>query len=649
MAAAAAAALADVVQQLELTTGDSNSAGGGGGGVAAAALDVLEAFDGELPADCGAALASALGDCYATESDRATFHRVALQLLRVFTEAERGQRLVTDVEDDPAPLISAVWGWERPLNPLRDGWSDSTAVAAAMRVPVQELELLDAVTLAFGSFHSPATSYGAYRSTAAMGVGEMDFHVATLFNPELRSVRQALANDHERRCKVASLLLDALREPTQMRQYGTWTWSALYYAIWDTHGPDCAAQLSFHSGIFTVVFGHLKAVGTAEQWISRSTSLGRVDWAMMMSIGEVFDVGTEVVDAAKAEFVSCGLFDEMISAVAAVENRGVERLRNDTDVPVLLCVFKYLRFFCDEPRCVEKIRGVAGGIALCMEHSLGWMPAFGLSTGQTAALVAANTFGRDEEDSELPFTQKNVDDLLKQFREILLPTAWGRIASPTPERMVPLELTVSDKNKDLLLASEHNFVDYLLSGLMLDPEHPRSSLPDQTKIWLQQVHAECLVQLVGYPPGKEALLQNSAVVPAMESLATVSSEGSVGLSEEAREFARGVLLGLQGSGSGSSSGSGSGSEVACRHIMLSYQWDVQQTIARLNNSLKARGYSTWFDVDNMKGSVMDAMSEAVENSDVMLIGVSLRYKVSTTPLLGVLYRRLERPTCRGCV
>jgi hypothetical protein len=277
------------------------------------------------------------------------------------------------------------------------------------------------------------------------------------------------------------------------------------------------------------------------------------------------------------------------------------------------------------------------------------MPAFGLSTGQTAALVAANTFGRDEEDSELPFTQKNVDDLLKQFREILLPTAWGRIASPTPERMVPLELTVSDKNKDLLLASEHNFVDYLLSGLMLDPEHPRSSLPDQTKIWLQQVHAECLVQLVGYPPGKEALLQNSAVVPAMESLATVSSEGSVGHSEEAREFARGVLLGLQGSGSGSSSGSGSGSEVACRHIMLSYQWDVQQTIARLNNSLKARGYSTWFDVDNMKGSVMDAMSEAVENSDVMLIGVSLRYKVSTTPLLGVLYRRLERPTCRGCV
>jgi hypothetical protein len=145
----------------------------------------------------------------------------------------------------------------------------------------------------------------------------------------------------------------------------------------------------------------------------------------------------------------------------------------------------------------------------------------------------------------------------------------------------------------LLLASEHNFVDYLLSGLLLDPEHPRSSLPEQTKMWLQHMHAECLVQLVGYPPGKEALLQHGAVVPTIESLA----EGSGGLSEEARECARGVLLGLQGSGSGS------GLEPACQHVMLSYQWDVQRIIARLNDSLKARGYVTWFDLENMKGSV----------------------------------------------
>ena len=62
--------------------------------------------------------------------------------------------------------------------------------------------------------------------------------------------------------------------------------------------------------------------------------------------------------------------------------------------------------------------------------------------------------------------------------------------------------------------------------------------------------------------------------------------------------------------------------------MLSYQWDVQSTLQRLNESLIARGYATWFDLLNMKGSTMDAMSDAIEGADVMLYGVSLAYKES---------------------
>lgn len=42
------------------------------------------------------------------------------------------------------------------------------------------------------------------------------------------------------------------------------------------------------------------------------------------------------------------------------------------------------------------------------------------------------------------------------------------------------------------------------------------------------------------------------------------------------------------------------------------QWDVQPTIQRLNELLLARGYATWFDLTNMKGSTMDAMSDAIE-------------------------------------
>ena len=58
------------------------------------------------------------------------------------------------------------------------------------------------------------------------------------------------------------------------------------------------------------------------------------------------------------------------------------------------------------------------------------------------------------------------------------------------------------------------------------------------------------------------------------------------------------------------------------------QWDGQATIQRLNEWLIARGYVTWFDLTNMKGSTMDAMSDAIEGADVMTYGVSLRYKES---------------------
>jgi hypothetical protein len=42
------------------------------------------------------------------------------------------------------------------------------------------------------------------------------------------------------------------------------------------------------------------------------------------------------------------------------------------------------------------------------------------------------------------------------------------------------------------------------------------------------------------------------------------------------------------------------------------QWDVQTTIQRLNELLISHGYATWFDLTNMKGSTVDAMSDAIE-------------------------------------
>ena len=58
----------------------------------------------------------------------------------------------------------------------------------------------------------------------------------------------------------------------------------------------------------------------------------------------------------------------------------------------------------------------------------------------------------------------------------------GRVKKPTAGNVQVLELVMSDANKTLLLANSI-FVPFLISGLFLDPDHPRAAL----KLWNQHV------------------------------------------------------------------------------------------------------------------------------------------------------------------
>ena len=120
----------------------------------------------------------------------------------------------------------------------------------------------------------------------------------------------------------------------------------------------------------------------------------------------------------------------------------------------------------------------------------------------------------------------------------------------------------------------------------------------ELKTWCQQHHAECLAQLALFPPGREALLQNSSVSEALQAVA------ESGLSPESREFAQGALLALSDTELISKEGQ--------KHVMLSCasnclvtsllrrcltrfrvrtdQWDVQTIVQRINESLIRRGY-----------------------------------------------------------
>ena len=64
------------------------------------------------------------------------------------------------------------------------------------------------------------------------------------------------------------------------------------------------------------------------------------------------------------------------------------------------------------------------------------------------------------------------------------------------------------------------------------------------------------------------------------------------------------------------------------HVMISYQWDSQKVLVELKNRLRASGYRVWMDLEQIGGSTLDAMAKAVENSSVVLVCVSERYKES---------------------
>ncbi|XP_072044548.1 uncharacterized protein [Amphiura filiformis] len=69
----------------------------------------------------------------------------------------------------------------------------------------------------------------------------------------------------------------------------------------------------------------------------------------------------------------------------------------------------------------------------------------------------------------------------------------------------------------------------------------------------------------------------------------------------------------------------------CRPIkvMISYQWDVQENMVKLKENLSRTNlFSVWMDVDKMKGSILAGMADAVEESDVILVCLSRKYKES---------------------
>jgi hypothetical protein len=160
-----------------------------------------------------------------------------------------------------------------------------------------------------------------------------------------------------------------------------------------------------------------------------------------------------------------------------------------------------------------------------------------------------------------------------------------------------------------------------------------------TRCFVAGDYAECIQQISLFRAGCEALKAHPGVVEALDELAVK------GWTEEARQGASGALFELCperiNHKHAGRTGAGDGTEPD-GHVMISYQWDVQDTIQRLVHSLQERGFRVWFDLNNMSGSIMDAMAEAVDGAEVVLYGVSLAYKESANCRLEANYAHQQQ-------
>ena len=136
--------------------------------------------------------------------------------------------------------------------------------------------------------------------------------------------------------------------------------------------------------------------------------------------------------------------------------------------------------------------------------------------------------------------------------------------------------SVSDRHKLLLLKTPDIFKPLVL-GLFISPEHPRGNsqncpkpdepwsfdaknpATDEIQAIYQSNYAETLHQLALFPSGREAMLQEAAVLKALEEVA------ERGMTAEAREHAEGALMALSDKEIHASGSDGP------KHIMLSYQ------------------------------------------------------------------------------
>ncbi len=324
--------------------------------------------------------------------------------------------------------------------------------------------------------------------------------------------------------------------------------------------------------------------------------------------------------------IEFGVVDRMVDIAVELERSNAGKKAN------VMCCWWAIFFFLAEidltqptaEPIVAKFLQIPSAVRYALDHPLVQFESAGCSTLVQGTMLAAELWGKTEAD-KFQFRQYEINFVVSHCQELIDPQGGvGEVTTLSPSTGHAMRcLIVADKNKELLLAVD-GFIPHLVAGLMLDSDKYVAVEPSLRGV-IQARYAECLEQVALFTPGKDALVRENSR-SGVE--AAVRKVMAAGLTKDAKVSAHGALMALGLLKSQSSAAKPGASTVLQQHLMMSYNWEHQDVILRIATELKSRAYVVWIDVESMSGSTVDSMAEAVEGSELMLIGFSSHYKES---------------------
>jgi len=239
------------------------------------------------------------------------------------------------------------------------------------------------------------------------------------------------------------------------------------------------------------------------------------------------------------------------------------------------------------------------------------------ASGAAVALV-----GRNEGGKVLP--QEAVHAVLDRLRAFFDPQDL-RFVNPASNVVSPCSrvavMAISDANKKHMLRYK-SLLDLMLKCLVVDADNHLKG-QDGADV-LQETSAGVLHELSLFGPGADAMRSHADMVPTLRKVCEIGTKASKDRSaatlfelihEGLKKAATATVVHEKGTGLPTQS-------KPPPHVMVSYNWDHQDIILRVVESLQDRGYLVWVDTEQMKGATVDTMALAVEGSAVVLVGVS---------------------------